>query len=805
MALPFSLAPFDLTDVLTISPDATKLGLYNELPQATFDINGSLHVSQGATTATISASNVTACNVTAAHVTAPIVTASNVLASNLAAYTDVICPHVSCAGILSMMDTDLSEPCPIDHPFYETFTASHAGPGGLIDKSWIHIDPDVWTMVDDIMGLVKTGVEIAQILKALNDLLNPVDGLGLLETALQNALENLGDPFSSNIKFRVGWENLVRKPWAARGTGANQDIGLSNVCFSGGLYHIAPTSLTTDTDGNTIFFAGSPSIFKVIDENQNAWLNNVGASNVGHKSGCNYLAFRDTAVTIVNSNSSLAVNLSNVTVAYSNVTSGGVAWGSNTAVIDTRLGDITALGKVDCGNLVTEQWISPSTGGYIKFDPNVSLQSKYQLRGADPNDTKVSYLTQTDSTLSWKTQTSQNNWGISNGIPAQVSQFSADSNGSLFVRSNLTMGSPLLLRSLFPPSLDGYPQEGQMTLAANNLRYITRTSPSAGSNVDVTNFSVNSNGTFLLSTKFPKILGNLENLAVPNPNGPAPLFSNVTLSNFARLEASFSNGMTYGAGLNNNLFSTDRSLDVFNVSPLGQISTFDSNGLREIHVNSNGEFQKSNLTIRKDGSVTTPLGTLVTSTGILRAPGIYGNDFLVTSVIDPYTQLYTATSNFVRMDLNPADGLVMSRGIEGQDGSSPFMKVSRRGELRTTDTASNTFLHITSNAEFIKGDLLIANDGSIKKAGAPLLDANGAIRRQTEFGSTTNGLVISPSGYLTVGALMITDTGDVYMNNRLIIDKYGNLRNVNIDNSVTLRDISWMQAASVQYESLAFT
>lgn len=689
MAIPWFLSPFDLNDVISISADATKLGVYNTNPQATLDISGGLHVSQDATAANMTTSNVTSVNVTAVN--------EVIAGSNLVSYGDTLTPHVTCSGWLGMLDTDFTQPCPITHPLYEAFLASHSGPGGAIHSSWISTSTTWETIMSDLISSAEAGVGVGEALLALWDLLHgtgaPSSPLTALEAALNDALQNLNDPTSSNIKLRVGWENVINKPWASRGTGANQDIGLSNVCFSGGLYHIAPTALTTDSDNNTIFYASPPSTFKVIDENQNAWLTNVGCSNIGHSQGCNAIAFRENTVTILNSNTSFAVSTSNLTVAFSNITSGGVAWGSNTLVLDGRTGNVTTNGVVLCGNLTTEQWISPSTGGNITFNAGVALQHKYQLRQPDPTASTASYLSQSDTNLAWKTQVSQSNWGACNGIPPQVSQVNVDNTGCLTVRSNIAMGTPLLLRSLLPPSLDGYPQEGQLTLDNNNLRYITRTSPYTGCNIDVTNFSVNSNGTFLLSTPSPKIYGNFESITVPNPANP---LTNITLSNFARLTASFSNGLTFGAGLSNAPLSTNASRDLFTVSRLGELSTYDTNGNAQLSINSNGEVQKADLVLKTDGSIVTT----------------------------------------------------------GQQ---------------------------------------------------VLVDATGTIRRQATSLGVTSGLTISPSGYLTIGKFMVTNSGDLYMNGRLVLDKFGNLRNVTVDNSVMLKDPNWTQVASAAYEALSFT
>ena len=232
------------------------------------------------------------------------------------------------------------------------------------------------------------------------------------------------------------------------------------------------------------------------------------------------------------------------------------------------------------------------------------------------------FLNLTDTSVSLRFQPSQSNYGVSNGVPPITTVLTCDNKGSLFVGSNVWSQSPLILRSMLPDLLSGDSLESRINLSS--VGFQLQNVETGLSNLTNIWFSVNSNGCFPLSTSNMKFMGNYETVTVPNPVNP---LSNVTLSNFARLEASFSNGLTYGAGLSNT--QAWPSQNFFNVSRNGEISTLQtSTGLMVQHTTSNGDIIKSGLTLSNDGSISVNNTPLLTTTGTLKraATNAYANN-----------------------------------------------------------------------------------------------------------------------------------------------------------------------------------
>ena len=103
-----------------------------------------------------------------------------------------------------------------------------------------------------------------------------------------------------------------------------------------------------------------------------------------------------------------------------------------------------------------------------------------------------------------------------------------------------------------------------------------------------------------------------------------------------------------------------------------------------------------------------------------------------------------------------------------------FLQVHPNGELFTLQTSTGLMQqHTDSNGNIIQGNMTLCNDGSISISGQPFVLPGGSIKRASANAYGNQGFLLSPSGYLTLGALQIYPDGTVTMNNKTVIDTSG--------------------------------
>jgi hypothetical protein len=255
---------------------------------------------------------------------------------------------------------------------------------------------------------------------------------------------------------------------------------------------------------------------------------------------------------------------------------------SNNWIIGT--GSLEFQDRIQANNaIVADHMISFSNGAsnlktkYTKYNSNYTASNK------------SSYLYQYEDALEYKTQTSQAEWG---GIAPQVLQFSADSNGSVYIRSNITMPQQALVRVTKTAGLDNGYIEGRLKMTHDTLRYAQ-----LSNDIESIWWSVNSNGMFLNEKN--SIYGKLEG----------------ENNNFTRLDMTLADGMIFGRGLSNN-FGTDR--DFFKVSKDAEIFTADATSTMRMLVNSNAEISKGSMLIDNDGNLKVNASNVVLASGTIQ-------------------------------------------------------------------------------------------------------------------------------------------------------------------------------------------
>jgi hypothetical protein len=118
-----------------------------------------------------------------------------------------------------------------------------------------------------------------------------------------------------------------------------------------------------------------------------------------------------------------------------------------------------------------------------------------------------------------------------------------------------------------------------------------------------------------------------------------------------------------------------------------------------------------------------------------------------------------AFNNFTRLEQSLENGLIWGRGLSNNFGTyADLFQFKQNGELLTADYTGTLKRHINSNAEIHKGATVIDNDGNIKTNGSNLILASGTIQRRANVDCNV-GFQVSPSGFLTMGNLIITPEG----------------------------------------------
>ena len=183
-------------------------------------------------------------------------------------------------------------------------------------------------------------------------------------------------------------------------------------------------------------------------------------------------------------------------------------------------------------------------------------------------------------------------------------------------------------------------------------------------------------------------------------------------------------------------------------------------------------------------------GQLQLSSNSLRFVSVSGGSnttqFSVTSnglfpLSTPYTKILGNTESggqFGRIECSSVTGFSAGVGLT-PPSVSPYavnwLNVSSNSEISTFANDLGYMQRIVnSNAEVGCGGFTLCKDGSVVDANRyTVFDTSGSLRRQGGSVGGSTGVTISPSGYLTVGALTIDPTGNISVGGKTIVDSKG--------------------------------
>ena len=571
----------DITD----NSNLTLVGINNSNPQYTLDVGGNTRTSNLIVNGLIQSSNL----LNTATIESTYVDASNITASNGDFFKFNVLSNLYWGGN-SLYDTYPGDPSDWDDliPFSGDYE-------GMIDQSWIRKPLTAKDVLTDLWNLAEAGIDIAEAIADVSGFLDPAESVipqAMLD-ALQSALEEgLDDGGVDSNSVYVSWSNLKSKPIAVSGL----DIGVKGDVYldeSKSVYSINSGYITKQGRDN-LAITSTTGRDKLMDVGTKEMFPNK--INIGSNS-----LYMDSNTIKFGSNSNIYLNASNTDFKLHswNFTCNTVSCSNQNTFWQNR---IYFSSNVTAPAVATEQVLN---GWGYAWWTSTNLTNKYQdTSSSNTQAWTSSFLNQNANTLEFRTKTC--NLDYFGEIAPQICQFRVESNGTMFVASNISMSNELVLQCQSNDYV--LSNSSLLCLSDKRLKYTVN-----GSN----RFGVNSNGAFFESTQYPRLYGSVEGVEYPNPVDP---LSNISMSNFARLEFSFANGLKFGTGLSNNIFNTPYpNLDFFTVTRLGELSTLAQDTVTmEKHFNSNGEFQKSNTIIDKAGNIKVKGSNVILSDGTLR-------------------------------------------------------------------------------------------------------------------------------------------------------------------------------------------
>ena len=435
-----------------------------------------------------------------------------------------------------------------------------------------------------------------QTLKDMYDWLNPQNSIPpALMTALQRALDAQGSEASDEPSIRVAWTNLLDRPIANT---PDKSVGIQGdliVADAQSLMSAPASDFTSDAHGNLGITSSGSARTKIMDfGTRQAWLNHLVINDkltMGATSNVQLHASLPTfklhnwcfdSLALSNSSAPLAklefvgpestvltckLVVTNTIAASNGITAPHIATACNTT-------GTLAASNIVCGSFL---FTSDSNASIKLSDNNCAIKHE------SASNSVKSVFEYSPGALTFKTK---------QGNLSEVLQFSTDSNGTLFCRSNLAFPLTTSIRA------ETSTNTGILRMTPDTLRFLTESSNA----VERINMSYNSNGLFLL--KKASIYGSLESTEAINPVDP---LSNILKPGFARLDMTLSNGLVYGWGLSNDPLSYT-SCDMFKVSREGELYTRDKRSglIMCMHVNNCAEIVSGNgFKVDVEGGLTT--------------------------------------------------------------------------------------------------------------------------------------------------------------------------------------------------------
>jgi hypothetical protein len=483
----------------------------------------------------------------------------------------------------------LYDPYPNDPTDWDDLIPFQGDYEGMIDQSWLRKPLSAKDVLTDLWNLAEAGIDIAEAIADLSGFLDPAQTvipqalLDALDEALSGGNED-GSPDSNSVY--CSWSNLRNKPIAVSGL----DIGMKGDLYideSKSLYSINSGYITKSGRDNLTITSTSIRD-KLID---------IGTKDFFP----NKLIFGGNSNLYLDSNtiklgSNIYFNSSNTEFKIQdwNFTSNTVSCSNQNTYWRNRMYFSSNISAP----LVNTDEVVSTLYGTVAFNSNY-LNLKYQDNPTLPEQRQTSYIYQSPSTLEFKTKDSTFNYG---SLAPQITQMSINSNGCLYVSSNILTNNQLTLRCASNDYIDY--SEGQLRMEAEALRFYN-----VKNGTERIIASVNSNGLFLIDRS--SVMGKTEYITDP--------FLETTYSNFPRLDITLENGLIFGSGISSNQWLANPNIDYFKLTRNAELISWASDcNQHYMTINSNAEIVKGTLKVDKWGGIKTAGCNFLLSNGTLQ-------------------------------------------------------------------------------------------------------------------------------------------------------------------------------------------
>jgi hypothetical protein len=266
------------SDVLFVDEDTQRVGILQEAPSYTLDVNG-----------TINTSNILGVNILASNIQSDLILSDTVVASsNLTEFIQADNGHIEninsitmnnssnvfIGSNLALLKTYINRECPI--PNQGTLFGFSLG-GGWIDPSWIKTDNDYMETLSTLWDIAQSGYDLYNLAQSI---LNPD---GTLADGLKNQLDDALDGGDSNDqnKIYVDWGNVKHKPIYA--DKVNHNVGVKGNLYLNEAQSVYSLNSGAFTIGNqlNLNMTSTSNATKILDiGTHDAYLHDITASNI---------------------------------------------------------------------------------------------------------------------------------------------------------------------------------------------------------------------------------------------------------------------------------------------------------------------------------------------------------------------------------------------------------------------------------------------------------------------------------------------------------------------------------------------
>lgn len=279
--------------VLFVNEDTQRVGILNENPTYTLDVDGTINTSN------ILAVNVVCDYIEGSNAIIDTIEGDNAMIDNINCVRLTATSNVIVGSNLAILNTFLNRPCPFPGE------ANYFGYNdqGWIHSSWIHTDPDLMDLLEKLWNIGAAGWDIFDAVADVYRYFNP--GSDTISDALKDALTDA----LNDGTIRVDWDALNNKPiYASKLTKEVAFKGDVYLADAQTLYSLPSDKYTTIGQNGNMYLTSTTGREAILNVgSREMFLKNITTSNL---TASNMTITSNLEVTKVNTNELIGGNVS---------------------------------------------------------------------------------------------------------------------------------------------------------------------------------------------------------------------------------------------------------------------------------------------------------------------------------------------------------------------------------------------------------------------------------------------------------------------------------------------------------------